>query len=40
MTQSLAGRTAFVSGASSGFGEAIALTLAEAGAKVALSARP
>ncbi len=39
MTQSLAGRTAFVSGASSGFGEAIALSLAEAGAKVALSAR-
>jgi len=39
MTQSLSGRTAFVSGASSGFGEAIALTLAEAGAKVALSAR-
>jgi NADP-dependent 3-hydroxy acid dehydrogenase YdfG len=39
MTQSLSGRTAFVSGASSGFGEAIALSLAEAGAKVALSAR-
>ena len=39
MTQSLAGRTALISGASSGFGEAIALSLAEAGAKVALSAR-
>jgi NADP-dependent 3-hydroxy acid dehydrogenase YdfG len=39
MTKILAGRIALVSGASSGFGEAIALSLAEAGAKVALAAR-
>jgi NADP-dependent 3-hydroxy acid dehydrogenase YdfG len=39
MTPSLSGRTALVSGASSGFGEAIALSLAAAGAKVAISAR-
>ncbi|RYE73229.1 MAG: SDR family NAD(P)-dependent oxidoreductase, partial [Hyphomicrobiales bacterium] len=39
MTYSLAGKTALVTGASSGFGEATALMLAEAGAKVALVAR-
>jgi NADP-dependent 3-hydroxy acid dehydrogenase YdfG len=39
MTASLSGRTALVTGASSGFGEAIALALAAAGAKVAIAAR-
>ena len=39
MSQPLEGRVALVTGASSGFGEAIALSLAGAGAKVALAAR-
>jgi NADP-dependent 3-hydroxy acid dehydrogenase YdfG len=39
MTQSLAGRVALVTGASSGIGEAAAVALAEAGAAVAVSAR-
>ena len=39
MTQSLAGKVALVTGASSGIGEAIAVALAEAGATVAVAAR-
>src|SRR5579875_2108257 len=39
MSKPLEGRVALVTGASSGFGEAIALSLAEAGARVALAAR-
>ena len=39
MTASLHGRTALITGASSGFGEATALTLANAGAVVAITAR-
>jgi NADP-dependent 3-hydroxy acid dehydrogenase YdfG len=39
MSRNLEGRVALVSGASSGFGEATALMLAEAGVKVALAAR-
>lgn len=39
MYENLNGRTALVTGASSGFGEAVALGLARAGAKVALAAR-
>ncbi|WCT73452.1 SDR family NAD(P)-dependent oxidoreductase [Sphingomonas naphthae] len=39
MTTSLAGRVALVTGASSGIGAAAALALAEAGARVAMSAR-
>lgn len=39
MPQSLNGRVALVTGASSGFGEATALLLAQAGAKVAICAR-
>lgn len=39
MTQSLSGRTALVTGASSGIGAATALALAGAGAKVAIAAR-
>jgi hypothetical protein len=35
----ISGRVALVTGASSGFGEAVALGLAKAGAKVALAAR-
>jgi NADP-dependent 3-hydroxy acid dehydrogenase YdfG len=39
MNKQLSGRAALVTGASSGFGEAVALGLAQAGAKVALAAR-
>jgi NADP-dependent 3-hydroxy acid dehydrogenase YdfG len=39
MTQSLHGRTALITGASSGFGEATALLFAEQGAAVAITAR-
>lgn len=39
MPQSLSGRVALVTGASSGFGEATALALAQAGATVAICAR-
>lgn len=39
MPRSLSGRVALVTGASSGFGEATALALAQAGAKVAICAR-
>ena len=39
MDQILSGRVALVSGASSGIGEATALELARAGAKVAIAAR-
>jgi NADP-dependent 3-hydroxy acid dehydrogenase YdfG len=39
MSSILAGKVALVTGASSGIGEAIAVTLAAAGAKVAMSAR-
>lgn len=39
MTKPLTGRTALVTGASSGIGEAAAIALAEAGADVAISAR-
>jgi NADP-dependent 3-hydroxy acid dehydrogenase YdfG len=39
MTYSLQGKTALVTGASSGFGEAVAYMLADAGAKVSLVAR-
>lgn len=39
MTQTLAGKVALVTGASSGIGEGIALALAEAGATVAVAAR-
>jgi len=39
MSMDLSGRTALVTGASSGFGEAVALGLAKTGVKVALAAR-
>ena len=39
MSNTISGRVALVTGASSGFGEAVALGLAKAGAKVALAAR-
>ena len=39
MSKNISGRVALVTGASSGFGEAVALGLARAGAKVALAAR-
>ena len=39
MSKEISGRVALVTGASSGFGEAVALGLARAGAKVALAAR-
>jgi NADP-dependent 3-hydroxy acid dehydrogenase YdfG len=39
MTEKLAGKVAFVTGASSGIGEAIAVALAEEGARVAVLAR-
>jgi len=39
MTKKLAGKVAFVTGASSGIGEATAIALAEEGARVAVLAR-
>ena len=39
MTNILAGKTAIITGASSGIGRAIALTLARAGAAVVVAAR-
>jgi NAD(P)-dependent dehydrogenase (short-subunit alcohol dehydrogenase family) len=38
--ENLAGRTAIVTGASSGIGQAVARVLAEAGMRVAVAARP